>query len=130
MRDHHDCLYVALHSLPNAIIPRNCRLMEILLPYIDTALRQVVDQPWRCDSVVGTATEYENMNKNNHLSARELEIMDWVRKGKTNQEIAMILNISVFTVKNHLQRIFKKLDVMNRAQAVASIVGHQGYARG
>jgi DNA-binding CsgD family transcriptional regulator len=29
----------------------------------------------------------------------------------------MILNISAFTVKNHLQRIFKKLDVLNRAQA-------------
>jgi DNA-binding CsgD family transcriptional regulator len=57
---------------------------------------------------------------------RELEIMDWVRKGKTNQEIGMILNISVFTVKNHLQRVFKKLDVLNRAQAVARISPRAG----
>jgi DNA-binding CsgD family transcriptional regulator len=48
--------------------------------------------------------------------------MEWVGKGKTNPEIGMILNISPFTVKNHLQRIFKKLDVMNRAQAVAQIM--------
>jgi DNA-binding CsgD family transcriptional regulator len=48
--------------------------------------------------------------------------MEWVGKGKTNSEIGMILNISPFTVKNHLQRIFKKLDVMNRAQAVAQIM--------
>jgi len=31
------------------------------------------------------------------------------------------LDISAFTVKNHVQRIFKKLDVVNRAQAVAKM---------
>jgi len=46
-----------------------------------------------------------------------------VRKGKTNQEIALILQISLFTVKNHLQRIFRKLDVLNRAQAVGKFNG-------
>ena len=45
--------------------------------------------------------------------------MGWVCSGKTNIEIGLILNISTFTVKNHLQRIFKKLDVVNRSQAVA-----------
>lgn len=55
------------------------------------------------------------------LSARELEVMEWVRMGKTNSEIAMILNLSTFTVKNHMRRIYKKLDVMNRAQAVGSL---------
>lgn len=48
--------------------------------------------------------------------------MDWVCKGKTNPEIGMILNTSPFTVKNHLQRIFKKLAVMSRAQAVALVM--------
>ena len=52
------------------------------------------------------------------LSARELEIMKWVRMGKTNAEIAIILNLSTFTVKNHMRRIYRKLDVLNRAQAV------------
>jgi len=56
------------------------------------------------------------------MSLRELEIMTWVREGKTNQEIGQILDISVFTVKNHLQRIFKKLNVYNRAQAVAQMI--------
>jgi transcriptional regulator EpsA len=55
------------------------------------------------------------------LSARELEVMEWVRMGKTNSEIAMILNLSTFTVKNHMRRIYKKLDVLNRAQAVGSL---------
>jgi transcriptional regulator EpsA len=55
------------------------------------------------------------------LSDRELEVMEWVRMGKTNSEIAMILNLSTFTVKNHMRRIYKKLDVLNRAQAVGSL---------
>jgi DNA-binding CsgD family transcriptional regulator len=55
------------------------------------------------------------------LSQREVEIMEWVRIGKTNFEVAMILNISAFTVKNHLQRIFRKLDASNRAQAVEKL---------
>ncbi|MEO7559200.1 MAG: LuxR C-terminal-related transcriptional regulator [Nitrosospira sp.] len=41
--------------------------------------------------------------------------------GKTNPEIASILSISVFTVKNHLQHIFKALDVTTRMQAASKI---------
>jgi len=43
-----------------------------------------------------------------------------VAMGKTNYEIGSILSISSFTVKNHMQRIFKKLDVSNRMQAVSA----------
>ncbi len=53
------------------------------------------------------------------LSERERQIMAWVAQGKTNPEIGCILSISEFTVKNHLKSIFSKLDVTNRAQAVA-----------
>ncbi len=53
------------------------------------------------------------------LSERERQIMAWVAQGKTNPEIGCILQISEFTVKNHLKSIFSKLDVTNRAQAVA-----------
>jgi DNA-binding CsgD family transcriptional regulator len=59
---------------------------------------------------------------NTRLSEREHEIMHWVGHGKTNLEIGMILGISQFTVKNHLQRIFRKIDVRNRAQAITRIL--------
>jgi DNA-binding CsgD family transcriptional regulator len=55
------------------------------------------------------------------LSERETQIMAWVAMGKTNSEIGAILNISGFTVKNHMQRIFQKLNVFNRAQAVSKV---------
>jgi DNA-binding CsgD family transcriptional regulator len=53
------------------------------------------------------------------LSARELAVLKWVKLGKTNGEIAVILGISKRTVRFHIERIFVKLDVLHRAQAVA-----------
>lgn len=53
------------------------------------------------------------------LSVREIQIMRGVRDGKTNMEIGAELGISPLTVKNHIQRILRKLQVSNRAQAVA-----------
>ena len=51
------------------------------------------------------------------LSAREEEIIAWVAKGRTNAEISRILAISPFTVKNHVQRVIKKLGASNRTEA-------------
>lgn len=48
------------------------------------------------------------------LSKRELEIVELVMKGHTNQDIASELFISIHTVKTHLQNIFKKVGVSNR----------------
>lgn len=52
------------------------------------------------------------------LTAREIEVTEWMHCGKTNEEIAELLNISVYTVKNHVQKILLKLSASNRIQAV------------
>jgi transcriptional regulator EpsA len=52
------------------------------------------------------------------LTSREQEILGWIYQGKSNIEIGMILEISPLTVKNHVQKILRRLNVMNRAQAV------------
>ncbi|WP_046528917.1 response regulator transcription factor [Cellulomonas sp. FA1] len=57
------------------------------------------------------------------LSAREAEIMDVVAQGLTNTQIARRLFLSEKTVKNHINRIFAKLGVTNRAHAVAVWLG-------
>jgi transcriptional regulator EpsA len=56
------------------------------------------------------------------LSEREVEILHWVREGKSNHEIGMVLSISPLTVKNHIQRILKKLQASNRTQAVSKAI--------
>ena len=57
------------------------------------------------------------------LSEREAEIMDVVCQGLTNTQIARRLFLSEKTVKNHINRIFAKLGVTNRAQAIATWLG-------
>jgi DNA-binding CsgD family transcriptional regulator len=51
------------------------------------------------------------------LSSREDEVMVWLAEGKTNEEIGIILSISAHTVKNHLDRIYRKIGVDNRHAA-------------
>lgn len=51
------------------------------------------------------------------LTKRELEILTKVAGGMFNKEIAVNLNISERTVKNHISNIFRKIDVSDRTQA-------------
>lgn len=55
------------------------------------------------------------------LSEREMEVLGWVARGKTNAEIGIILNISRRTVQKHLEHTYLKLGVENRMAAVAII---------
>jgi transcriptional regulator EpsA len=114
-RGGHDCLYVFINASAR-ILNRTSKMMPVFLPYIDSALRQLEHLPEQLPVLQSIQDEPESEFVD-ILSDRESEIMLWVKMGKTNHEIGMILNISAFTVKNHLQRIFKKLDVLNRAQA-------------
>ena len=87
------------------------------MPHVDSALRRV-----ECvETLVAEELVVEELTLG-CLSEREHEILHWVKTGKTNFEIGMILTISPNTVKNHLKRIFQKLDVSCRAQAVAKYV--------
>jgi DNA-binding response OmpR family regulator/DNA-binding CsgD family transcriptional regulator len=51
------------------------------------------------------------------LTAREAEVLTWITRGKSNNEISKILVISPRTVNKHLERVFVKLGVENRAAA-------------
>jgi transcriptional regulator EpsA len=130
-RSGEDALYIALRSEP-FFDEAQRRMFALLLPHIDHACRRVaaLNSGQTCAPPVAVAEEVLVVPANdNGLSSRELEILEWVRAGKTNVEIGMILNISAFTVKNHLQRIFRKMDVMNRTQAVAKVEGYWRAAR-
>jgi DNA-binding CsgD family transcriptional regulator len=64
------------------------------------------------------------------LSAREEEVLIWMSEGKTNAEIAEILDISLHTVKRHVERILQKLAVPNRSAAIAHRLGPKTYWAG
>ena len=58
-------------------------------------------------------------------TARELEVLALVAKGRTNREIAVELNISEHTVRRHLQNLFRKVGVSSRAAATAYALEHE-----
>ena len=59
----------------------------------------------------------DDKNKLDALTKREVEVLIEVAKGNFNKDIAMHLNISERTVKNHMVSIFKKIEVADRTQA-------------
>jgi transcriptional regulator EpsA len=118
-RGSHDSLYMVFTST-KCYTEVDRTAIGYILPHIDFSLRQIKHLPHQAHTkleVLPVKTVKENENSYG-LSAREIEVMDWVKLGKTNSEIGSILNISGFTVKNHMCRVFKKLVVSNRAQAV------------
>ena len=63
------------------------------------------------------------------LTLRQQQLVALVAKGLTNKEIASQLNLSEFTVRNHIHRILKQVDAGSRSEAVETIRAH-GYAIG
>jgi transcriptional regulator EpsA len=119
-RDELDSLYIALSPAPierdvEFDNERNFFLIDSVIGQIDMAYRKVA----ALKTVCTTADRRSATAATGNLSPREQEILKWITAGKTNAEIAAILGISSFTVKNHAQRIFRKLDVGNRTEAAS-----------
>jgi two-component system response regulator DevR len=74
--------------------------------------RRILDQRRAADS-----------NTKPPLSAQEQRLLELVATGRTNKEIADTLRLGEHTVRNYLSRLYQKMRVANRAQAVAV---HQG----
>lgn len=55
------------------------------------------------------------------LTKREQEVLNLLRSGHTNREIAERLDVSITTINKHVQQVLKKLHVRTRAQAVARL---------
>lgn len=56
------------------------------------------------------------------LSLREIEILNWIKQGKSSWDISKILGISESTVNFHITNVMQKLDAVSRPQAVANAV--------
>lgn len=66
----------------------------------------------------GTVTSEPPQAERGPLSPRESEVMDLVAEGLSNREVAARLFLSEKTVRNHLNRLFIKLGVTTRSQAI------------
>jgi DNA-binding NarL/FixJ family response regulator len=76
---------------------------------------------FRLNELTGEADE-QVLQQTLRVTSREAEVLLWISRGKSNREIGEILSISPRTVNKHLEQVFVKLGVENRASAAARAV--------
>jgi len=86
-------------------------ILELVVPHFHQVIMRIIDQQSR-----------DNIHP---LSKRELEVLNWLQRGKSSWDISMLLHISERTVNFHVDNIKRKLDAVNRPQAV-SVAVQQG----
>ena len=59
------------------------------------------------------------------LTSKEVDILQWIKHGKSNAEIAEILPLSVKTIEYHVGNVLKKLGAANRTTAVVIAIKHR-----
>jgi transcriptional regulator EpsA len=99
---------------PGSVGPRQVYLAQLLAPSLHAAWVRTQLQR----RTEGGAASADKSPGHSVLTVRELDILKWIYLGKSNFEIGAILKISPLTVKNHVQKILRKLNVVNRTQAI------------
>ncbi len=98
--------------VPGAVGPKQAYLLQLAVPFLHSA--------WVRTQVNGRLKAGNDPKPagGSNVTLREQEILKWIYLGKSNIEIGTILNISPLTVKNHVQKLLRKLNVLNRTQAI------------
>jgi len=96
-----------------------CRLREVVEG------KPVVSPPPRGRIASGTGRDWPGRSFG--LSERESECLVLLAAGLRNAEIARSLYVSEDTVKTHLKRAYRKLDIGNRAQATSMVLRHPSF---
>jgi DNA-binding NarL/FixJ family response regulator len=102
-------------------------LKEEVPDLIVEAVRGIADgEPgWMSRKVAAMLSEFlskENKSDGYGLTPREMDILRLVVEGKTNDQVGVLLGISVKTVENNLHTIYRKMDVVSRVEAAVKAV--------
>jgi transcriptional regulator EpsA len=110
-----------------AVLAQRCTWLDLMLPHLHSTWQRVAATELELQRPAASAAPVPARLRDDappppprgSVTERERQILRWVREGKSNQAVAEILGISPLTVKNHIQKILRKLGAGNRAQAVA-----------
>ncbi|HEY6355260.1 MAG TPA: XrtB/PEP-CTERM-associated transcriptional regulator EpsA [Burkholderiaceae bacterium] len=98
-------------SRAGTLSPRHLYHVQLVVPFLHTAWTRAQLNAWpRIDTPAQT--------RECAVTTREQEVLKWIYLGKTNPEIGCILGISALTVRDHVRNLLRKLNVVNRTQAV------------
>jgi len=97
--------------------PRQRLCFELMMPHMHSTWQRVqsIEREIKEMPPPGVARPQTS----GRITERERQILRWLREGFSNPQIGEALGISALTVKNHVQKILRKLNAANRAQAVA-----------
>lgn len=110
---------VTLCSAGRDFTERDRLILNLLRPHIEQASRNAsLMTAWKQDCTRPLAAY--------RLTPREAEVAHWMAAGKTNPEIAIILQSNARTVENHMGKILEKMGVENRTAAAVLIATSSG----
>jgi two-component system, NarL family, response regulator LiaR len=91
---------------------------RLVKPKVKTEIKTIVIEKEVLQAAPGQFLQNEKEKTRLGLSSREMEVLELMARGCSNQEIAEKLFLSLNTIKTHSSRVFEKLDVKRRTQAV------------
>jgi DNA-binding NarL/FixJ family response regulator len=103
-----DEVVASIHAVAAGVAPCSARVITSLFRYV--ASRRDEDHPVLAPSLTG----------------REEEVLQFVAEGLSNGQIAERLGLRPQTVKNHVHRVFEKLDLHNRLELIGALRGRPG----
>ncbi|MEY8688784.1 MAG: XrtB/PEP-CTERM-associated transcriptional regulator EpsA [Leptothrix sp. (in: b-proteobacteria)] len=105
----------AFYAFSRVSAPLDARLaylMELLVPHLHGAFLRVL-------SFEREVADSTTQRAGRLITPRQEQILNLIKTGKTNIEIAELLECSPWTIKNHIQAILRKLDTNTRTHAIA-----------
>ncbi len=121
MLEDDESVFAAMRAGARGYVLKGANQADILLAIRAVARGEVIFGPSIAKRLLrffSTIRPYAPQRVFPDLSERETELLALMAQGKSNQEIADQLDLSLKTVRNHVSNIFSKLQVADRAQAI------------
>jgi len=109
----------AMQEGANGYVAKNTKTDELAKIIEDLAAGRESHSPYLLNLAVKWSPARGAGSDSHGLTKTEIKVLKNIAEGKTNSEIAAINFVSIETIKTHVQRIFRKLEVNNRMEAVA-----------
>ena len=128
MEEDEEQFLVAVRNGVSGFLLNDASANEIVAAVRSVARGEAVCPPRLCQALIrlvalgaGTPPTPTKPRTGRALTIRQQQLVSLVAKGLTNKEIASQLNLSEFTIKNHIHRIMKQVEAESRHEAVAAV---------
>jgi len=121
MLEDDDSVFAAMRAGARGYVPKGANQTEMLRAIRAVANGEAIFGPGIAQRLIGFFSASRPSVSTRifpELTDREAEILELIAQGRTNEEIAELLVLSLKTVRNHVSNIFSKLQVADRAQAI------------